>query len=784
MCGQFDSITDPNIKYFLWKISHGWKTRNIPDTPEYIDRINYEIKVIIDMQFVDYFLIVSDILEFADRNKIPKGAGRGSVGGSLVAYAMGITTLDPIRFGLYFERFLNPGRKSNPDVDIDLGTERRNEVVIYLQRKYGNDRVANIITFGKMWSRAIIRNIAMALQIPNHAVIADRIAKMFPASTEIGFDEAIADSTELQAMVKEYPAIFEVAAALAGKPKSSGVHAAGVVITPTPVTEYIPLYKSPKTDKYASITQWDMYDMEDAGFLKIDLLGLNTLDIMKRTMDRIFERRGLRINPEVDIDLEDKRTLGMFSRGQTTGVFQLERRYVQDMCRKMKVDCFMDICALNALIRPGTLHAGMTDIYIKRKIGEEPTEYLHESLREPMKETFAVVLYQETAMAIAKDYAGFNLAEADDLRKAIGKKIASKMAEAKLLFFSKAKALGRPEIVTDKIFSQIETAQKYSFNKAHAVGYGKIAFHAAWFKAHFPTEYMCELINGESDADSIGTYLNEAKAMGIKIIPPSALTSGAFFEIRGDETIEFGLSFIKSVTPNSVAELIKRKTHLKSFTEFLSNSNMGILSADVIRNMINCGAFDFMGEHRDVLLEKYDVIKEQIVRCKDQQKRKAEGVKLRVETSIPEISQLERDFEYKKEYRTLEEILRDEHRLCNYYITADPTAPFQEIADKETNTDIMDMLDGFFPDGEVLKIVALVGSIREHLISKVGSKSEGKTMAFVNIFDKRRDIDGVLFSDAYEKVKSVLKENAVYLISGKYKEGSFLINDMELLSTI
>ncbi|MCK9279234.1 MAG: DNA polymerase III subunit alpha [Melioribacteraceae bacterium] len=773
-----------NLDFLRWKMKKGWKEKNIPETKEYFDRAKFELEVVSKMGFVDYFLIIADILDFCRDNNIPVGPGRGSACGSLIAYAVGITTIDPIKYGLYFERFLNPSRISMPDVDMDISKDRRDEVITHLQEKYGNDRVANIITFGKMWSRAIIRNIAMALQIPDHAKVADRIAKKFPASADIDFEDAIADSPELQEEAKKYPEIFNIARDLAGKSKSTGVHASGIVITPKPITDYMPLFKSPKTDKFSSITQWDMYDMEDGGFLKVDVLGLNTLDIMKRVMDRIYERRGIKINAEVDIKMDDKRTLALFARGETTGVFQLERKYVQNMCKSMKVNCFEDVFALTALIRPGTLHAGVTELYIKRKKGESPIEYLHPSLEHSMKETLNTVLYQETAMQIAKDYAGFNMTEADNLRKAIGKKIPEKMAEAKTLFYEKSKSLGRPDSVTEEIFSQIETAQKYSFNKSHSVAYGKIAFQAAWFKAHFPTEFMCELINGEDEKEKIGTYINEIKTLGVKLIPPSALTSGAYFEIRDDETVEFGLSFIKNVTPPTVKELIKNREYLKSFTEFLYNSDMGVLSADVMRNMINVGVFDFMGEHRDILLAKYEFVKEKIVKYKDQQKRKASGVKLRVEYSISEIAQEERDFEYSGEKRTLEEMLGEEFVLCNYYVTADPTEPFKKIIEEETNTDILDMIDGFFPSDSDLKIVAMVSEIKLHSISKLNSKNDGRTMAFLDIYDKRQNMDAILFPDVYDALKNNLNNNKIYLFTGRYKDGTFLIKDMKMLSSI
>lgn len=457
-----DMCKSDNEKYFLWKIQRGWNTKNIPTTKEYIDRVNYEVGIICKMGFVDYMLMINDILEFANNNNIPRGCGRGSVGGCLIAYAMDISRIDPIKYHLYFERFLNPARVSLPDVDVDLGTTRRHEVFEYLQRRYGYEMVASIMTKGQMKSRSIIRNVGSSLGMPTGpGSEIDKIAKLFP-NMEADFDESVAESEELQKYAIKYPDLFDKARRLAGKPKSVGVHAAGTLVAPCKIEELMPMGRG--TGGKTSVVQWDMHDVEDAGLVKLDLLGLNTLDVMDRTLKLIEQRYGKKIDIE-SIPMDDKLAISIFRNGKTNGLFQLERKYVQELCKRMNITRFEDICAINALIRPGTLHSGMTNEYIERKIGEKENTPLADCLSNTLNDTYNIMVYQEDLMRVVVDYAGFTMAEADNLRRGVSKKLAEKISECRELFLKKSKEKGRNMDEAKSIFDKIEKFAQYGFNR-------------------------------------------------------------------------------------------------------------------------------------------------------------------------------------------------------------------------------------------------------------------------------------------------------------------------------
>ena len=457
-----DMCKSDNEKYFLWKIQKGWNKKNIPTTKEYIDRVNYEVGIICKMGFVDYMLMINDILEFANNNNIPRGCGRGSVGGCLIAYAMDISRIDPIKYHLYFERFLNPARVSLPDVDVDLGTTRRHEVFEYLQRRYGYEMVASIMTKGQMKSRSIIRNVGSSLGMPTGpGSEIDKIAKLFP-NMEADFDESVAESEELQKYAIKYPDLFDKARRLAGKPKSVGVHAAGTLVAPCKIEELMPMGRG--TGGKTSVVQWDMHDVEDAGLVKLDLLGLNTLDVMDRTLKLIEQRYGKKIDIE-SIPMDDKLAISIFRNGKTNGLFQLERKYVQELCKRMNITRFEEVCALNALIRPGTLHSGMTNEYIERKIGEKENAPLADCLRNTLNDTYNIMVYQEDLMRVVVDYAGFTMAESDNLRRIVAKKKVEKIHECRELFLKKSKEKGRNMDEAKSIFDKIEKFAQYCFNK-------------------------------------------------------------------------------------------------------------------------------------------------------------------------------------------------------------------------------------------------------------------------------------------------------------------------------
>jgi DNA polymerase-3 subunit alpha len=785
------SAVDQNFEYLRWKMQKGWEKKGIPTTEEYIKRRDYELSVVQEMNFCDYFLIIEDLISWAKERDIPCGPGRGSGAGSIICYSLNITTLDPIQFGLLFERFLNPSRISMPDLDLDFCKERRAEVIDYARTKYGDDRVAHIITFLTMKLRGSIKDVARVQEIENYIPVSDRIAKSISPKVKT-LDEAVAQVPFLQTEKSKYPELFRMANLVSGKTRNAGIHPAGIIVTPEPLTNYMPLHFGSKSkERHLSVTQWDMYDVEETGFLKIDFLGLNTLTIVNKTVRRVNVQRAKEGLPPMDIediDLEDPKTLELFSNGLTTGIFQLERKYVQDFCRTMGIRSFMDVSVMNAIIRPGTMDAGTTEEFIARRRGDVAVEYMHDSLSEALSETYGIMVYQEQAMQAARVFAGFTLAEADNLRKAIGKKIASKMAEVKQMFFEKAMALGRTEAECETVFHYIETGQRYSFNKSHAVSYGKITFQAAYLKAHYTTLFMCEILNGElgvCHTDSkIGQYVEEARYLGIRIIPPSIMTSGPFFEVRGDGAIEFGLAFVKNVSVSAAREIEKARGKFNNLTEFLVHTNFSTVRSKAVESMIEAGCLDCFGSNRDELLEKHSKLRKLVDKYKKQQKKKSEGSNLRKELTVQELIWEESEPVEVREVRDKETMLDIEFRETCCYLTESPMAPFQREIREYTNADVADIADGLHASlskNNNLCIAAMIVEVREHIIKK--GKNEGKEMCFVRITKDQRTIDCVLFCDSYERLKHMLSEGKVYLFYGKM-DRSFIVDDMKLLSTI
>lgn len=772
-----DMCKSDNEKYFLWKIQQGWNRKNIPTTKEYIDRVNYEVGIICKMGFVDYMLMIADILEFADKNGIPRGPGRGSAAGSIISYATNITTIDPIVYGLYFERFLNPSRISNPDVDIDLGTTRRHEVFEYLQRKYGYERVASIMTKGQMKSRSIIRNVGGSLGMPTGpGSEIDKIAKLFP-NMEADFDESVAESEELQKYAIKYPDLFDKSKRLAGKPKSVGVHAAGTLVAPCKIEELMPMGRG--TGGKTSVVQWDMYDVEDAGLVKLDLLGLNTLDVIQRTLALIKDRYGKDIDIE-SIPMDDKLALNIFRHGKTNGLFQLERKYVQELCKKMNVSKFEEVCALNALIRPGTLHSGMTNEYIERKIGEKENIPLADCLCNTLNDTYNIMVYQEDLMRVVVDYAGFTMAEADNLRKGVGKKIAEKIQECRELFLKKSREKGRNMDEAKSIFDKIEKFAQYGFNKSHAVSYGKITYQSAWLKSHYFLEFMTELLNGEANSGEpkLDSYLRECRLNGVAILPPDARRANTFFKIENGKSIRFGLGFIKGVTESAAKALQEGIPYMGTFTDLLMNDK-GFLKKNIMENLILVGAFDFMGGNRARIVERYSLVKDMVEKYKTQQKRKKDGVNIRKEYTREDILSAEMNMEYFSKEYSLEECIALEHELCKCYIVNDPLTPFENIIESEEYRDIMDIEDKRFNPNKPIKLIAVLRSMNPHMITK--GSSEGREMCFFDVFDTFKEITCIAFPDVYDKIKEHMFENAVYTFIGKYDGESIILNNAELM---
>jgi len=568
----------------------GLKERYAEVEPVVRDRLEMELGVISKMGYASYFLIVSDFVTFARSQDIPVGPGRGSAAGSLVAYLLRITNLDPIEHGLLFERFLNPDRVSLPDIDIDFCYERRGEIINYVIEKYNADNVAQIITFGTMAARAAIRDVGRGLGIPYGRV--DEIAKLVPNELNITLENAIARTPELKENMKKDPEVnqmLEIAQSLEGIARHASTHAAGVVISPRPIYEFAPLYRTGAGD---ITTQYSMTNLEEIGMLKMDFLGLKTLTVIDQTLRLIRRLRG----EEIDIDgiaPDDEATFKLLNNAHTLGVFQLESSGMRDLARKVGVDSFDDLVALVALFRPGPMH--MLPDYIKRKRGEVETKYATPELEPILKETHGVMLYQEQVMKIASELAGFAMSEADVLRKAMGKKNPKVMARYRKTFVKGAKANGIQPKIAEEIYAQMEQFAGYGFNKSHSAAYALIAYQTAYLKANYPTEYMAALLSSEmGNTPKLATYIEECRRMNISVLPPDINLSGLKFTVV-DNDIRFGLAAVKNVGEGAIEAFIKEREEggaFKSLFDFCTRIDARLVNKRVVESLVKCGTFD------------------------------------------------------------------------------------------------------------------------------------------------------------------------------------------------
>ncbi|MBU0544867.1 MAG: DNA polymerase III subunit alpha, partial [Proteobacteria bacterium] len=514
------------------------------DEKMYRERLEHEMNVLTSMGFSGYFLIVADFIHYAKENNIPVGPGRGSAAGSLIAYSLGITDLDPIEHGLIFERFLNPARKSMPDIDVDFCINGREKVLKYVVNKYGEDRVAQITTFGSMKTRAVIRDVGRALDIPLREV--DEIAKLVPDVVKISLDDALRQEPRIEELAENRADIAElisVCRTLEGLPRHASTHAAGVVIADKPLEEYLPLYRG-KNGEF--VTQFDMKRVEKIGLVKFDFLGLRNLTVIDKALS-IISGQGQTPPDIANLKLDDVETYRLLSAGDTTGVFQLESKGMKDLLKRVMPENFEDITALVALYRPGPIESGMIDDYVERKHGRRSVEYSVAQLEPILKETYGVIVYQEQVMKIAGVLAGYSMAEADDLRKAMGKKITEIMASQRERFVNGATANGVPKDEADKLFSLIDKFGGYGFNKSHSAAYALIAYQTAYLKTHYPVEFMASLLTSEMNStDSVVKYIAECNSHGIQVLPPDINESEREFSVSGQK-IRFGLVAVKNV---------------------------------------------------------------------------------------------------------------------------------------------------------------------------------------------------------------------------------------------
>ncbi|MDQ2913784.1 MAG: DNA polymerase III subunit alpha, partial [Chloroflexota bacterium] len=578
-------------------------------SPEVKERLEYELGVITKTGYAGYFLIVYDFIKAARDRDIPVGPGRGSAAGSLVAYALRITDVCPLKYDLLFERFLNPERVSMPDIDVDFCFERRGEVIEYVRQKYGKESVGQIVTFGTMKSRAAIKDVGRTLGFTPAET--DALAKLIPngPAFSLTVKDAVTQVPEIKKLYgtdDRYTRLLDYAIALEGLSRHTGVHAAGVVIAPGPLDDYVPIATvSSKgagagSDETVIVTQYDMNCLEHAGMLKMDFLGLTTLTVIRDALDNIQARTGTR--PDLDaVPMDDPKTYQMLRAGRTTGVFQFESALATDMLRSIRCDSFDDLVASNALLRPGPLDAGMHKVYQRRKRGEEPVSYALPELEPILKPTYGVITYQEQVMRLAQTLAGISLAEADVLRKAVGKKDSDLIKLELGKFTSKAIARGYDRKIIEELAGQIETFGRYGFNKSHSVAYSVVSFHTAYLKAHFPAEFMAAILSSSiGDTDSVVKFINEARELGIVVLPPDVNESGYKFTVLDEKRIRFGLGAVRNIGKGAIESILaaKRAKPFEGFFDFTDRVDLRACNRRVFEALIASGALDGLGGHR------------------------------------------------------------------------------------------------------------------------------------------------------------------------------------------
>ncbi|MCJ7507803.1 MAG: DNA polymerase III subunit alpha [candidate division Zixibacteria bacterium] len=730
-------------------------------TPGMEERLDYELDVIKKMGYAGYFLIVKDFIDYARSQKIPVGPGRGSAAGSLISYSLGITNIDPLKYGLLFERFLNPERVTLPDIDIDFSDRGRDDIIRYVINKYGKKNVAQIITFGSMAARAVVRDVSRVLDVPYSE--ADRIAKMIPWDPDMTLDRALQSEPDLKRLIEADNRLQKVIAyskTLEGLSRHASTHAAGVVIAPGDLTEFVPLYLS-NNDEVT--TQYDMKGIEEIGLLKIDFLGLRTLTVIDDTLSMVREQKGINIDMN-SIPLDDKKVFELFSKGETIGVFQFESSGMRDYLKKLKPESIEDLTAMNALYRPGPLDSHMIDEYIDRKWGRKKIKYEHAMLEPILKETYGVIVYQEQVLKVASDLAGYSLGKADILRKAMGKKQSEMMAEQREEFIKGAKNNNIDARTADRIFDFMATFARYGFNKSHSVGYAHIAYQTAYFKAHYPVEFMAALLSSEKDDSTrIVTLMDECRRMGITVLPPDVNESLGAFSMVGDK-IRFGLGAVKNVGESAVMAIIKAREKYGKFNtifEFCERVDSRALNKRTIESQIQAGAFDSLKGHRA-----------QLMGCVDMAITYGQAVqqdKMRGQTSLfgggIDAATLSQPKLLDIPKWPTSEVLSREKEMLGFYVSGHPLAKYDEELKLFTTKDSETLQST--RDGEEVVIGGVITNVKFNMDKK------GKRMAFATVEDFGGMTEVVIFSDCLEKSKDTVRTESIVVVKGRAstKEG-------------
>ena len=764
---------------------------------EIIERKDYELSVIDKMGYVDYFLIVWDYINYAKSNGIPVGPGRGSGAGSIVAYAIGITDIDPIKYGLIFERFLNPERISMPDFDVDFCYERRQEVIDYVGRKYGHDHVSQIITFGTMSARMVIRDVGRALDVSYAET--DKLAKMVPNELHITIKKAMEQNRELRELYEtneEYKKLLDIAMALEGMPRQASTHACGIVITKEPVDTYVPLYMRDNTIS----TQYIMTTLEELGLLKMDFLGLRTLTVIQDTKDLVKQNRG--IDVEFDKDMNDPKVYKQWQDGTSVGIFQFESQGMTNFMKELKPDCLEDIIAGVSLYRPGPMD--QIPRYIANKKDPDHAVYTHESLKPILNVTYGCMVYQEQVMQIVRDLAGYSLGRADLVRRAMGKKKLDVMAKEREIFINGQVDEEGNIIVpgcvrngidaesANRIFDEMAEFAKYAFNKSHAAAYAVLSYQTAYLKTYYPAEFMAAMLNSFlGNLDKIPAYIDECKRLNIEILKPDINKSYTRFTVD-ENKIRFGLGSIKNVGVGAVDEIVlerKENGEFKDFADFCERIANASVNKKCIESLIKAGAFDNFEQTRRTLMESYESIVDSIA---DSSKKSFDGQVSMFDlggANQKEIEELKYTYKIMPEF-TEREMLSMEKEMLGLYISGHPLDKLRHQIEMQTNINTAQMrgvqnastideeaIEGQekateiaanlsinnekLQDGQFVKYAGIITSVKKKFTKT------NKIMAFVTVEDLYGPTEVIVFENCYQNCSNILMEDNIVLVDGR-----------------
>ena len=783
---QYEKPADKTLDEVLAEQSHAGlesrlaeirKVRDVDADLEkvYRERLDSELECIKQMGFPGYFLIVADFINWGKDNGIPVGPGRGSAAGSLVAFAIRITDIDPIPYNLLFERFLNPERVSMPDIDVDFCIYGREEVIEYVRQKYGKENVAQIITFGTMLAKGVLRDVGRALNIPYGEV--DKIAKLVPNVLGITLKKAIAQEPKLKALAEKDPKVKElvkIALALEGLTRHASTHAAGVVVTPRPLSEYLPLYTDPKSG--GQVTQFPMNYVEKIGLVKFDFLGLKTLTVIENAVRLVHAGKSRDFDLKLIRD-DDPKTYELLSRGETTGVFQLESSGMKEYLVKLKPSCFEDLIAMVALYRPGPLGSGMVDSFIKRKQGQETFKYDFPQLEPILKDTYGVIVYQEQVMQIAQALGGYSLGGADLLRRAMGKKKPEEMAKQKKIFLKGAEENKLNLKKAEAVFDLMAKFAEYGFNKSHSAAYALVALHTAYLKAHYPVEFMAALLTEDMEnTDKVIKNISEVRAMGIEVHPPDINASDRSFTVD-EQAIRFGLGAVKGVGTaalDSVLE-VRRNKPFSSLQDFCERVDLRKVNKKVVEALIKCGAFDSLGGKRSqfvAALEEAMDIGQRLQRERESGQESLFGSNEVVSFGGNGYGQLPEMDEWPEK-----ELLSFEKESLGFYVTGHPLDRHRDSMKRMATCDAAALPER--TDKETVRICGIVAGIKELMTKK------GDRMAFITLEDLSGSVELVVFPETYAAAMELLQGEEPLLVTGEVDIGEeackILVSEVQLL---